>query len=73
MNFGQLGGTFGELEKIQTLLEIGLWKIDMFEKLSRRTIPPLTCHKIHHNVKRWDDNANAIFKIITSETTTAIL
>jgi hypothetical protein len=55
-------------------LEIGLWKIEVFEKVGRRTIPlPLTCHKIHHNVKRWDDNADAIFNIITSKTTTAIL
>jgi hypothetical protein len=72
-----LGGTFGELEnaksKIETRLEIGLWKIDVFKKVGRRTIPPLKCHKIHHNVKRWDDNTNAIFKIITSKTTTPIL
>jgi hypothetical protein len=27
---------------------IGLWKIDGFEKVGRRTIPPPTCNKIHH-------------------------
>jgi hypothetical protein len=29
-------------------LEIGLWKIDGFEKVGRSMIPPPICHKIHH-------------------------
>jgi hypothetical protein len=44
----------GELEnpKSKAALEIGLRKIDGFEKVGRRTIPPPTCHKIHHESSR---------------------
>ena len=65
-NFGQLGGIFGELEnpKSKPALEIGLWNIDGFEKVgTREKNDPITNvpQDPPRVVKRWDDDADAIF------------
>ena len=58
--------------KIWTRLEIGLWKIDGFEKVGRRTIPPPKCHKIHHESSSAGTTTPMPSSIITSKTTAAI-